>query len=80
MKVVGLEGLAAIDGPDVHYFYIHAEGQDAFDGEWKSNPVWTNLEIAKNENNHSLGTLYVYGGPKQMEEMVDKAVDALTLD
>ncbi len=78
MKVVGLEGLAAIDGPDVHLFYIHAEGQDAFEDEWKDNPVWANLEIAKNDNGHPLGPLYVYGGPKQMEEMVDKVVQALT--
>jgi hypothetical protein len=52
MKVVGLEGLAAVDGPDVHLFYIHAEGQDAFENEWKDNPVWTNLEIAKESNRH----------------------------
>lgn len=78
MKVVGLEGLAAVDEPDVHFFYIHAEGQDAFDEEWKDNPVWTNLEIAKNDNKHPLGPLYVYGGPKQMEEFADKVVEALT--
>lgn len=78
MKVVGLEGLAAVDGKDVHFFYIHAEGQDAFRDEWKDNPVWTNLEMAKEGNNHPLGTLYVYGGPEQMEEMIDKVVEALT--
>jgi ABC-type Fe3+-hydroxamate transport system substrate-binding protein len=78
MKVVGLEGLATVDGPDVHFFYIHTEGQDTFENEWKDNPVWTDLEMAKNGNMHPLGTLYVFGGPKQMGEMVDKVVEALT--
>lgn len=78
MKTVGLEGLAEVDGPDVHLFYIHGEGQDAFENEWKDNPVWMSLEIAKEGNRHSLGSLYVYGGPKQMEEMVEKVVAALT--
>jgi ferric hydroxamate transport system substrate-binding protein len=78
MRQVGLEGLATVDGPDVHFFYIHAEGQNAFQNEWKDNPVWSNLEMARNGNMHPLGPLYVYGGPKQMEEMVDKVVAALT--
>jgi ferric hydroxamate transport system substrate-binding protein len=77
-RQVGLEGLSTIDGPNVHLFYIHAEGQDAFQNEWKDNPVWTNLEIARNGNIHPLGPMYVFGGPKQMEEMVDKVVVALT--
>jgi len=78
MNEVGLEGLATVDGPGVHLFYIHSEGQDLFKTEWKDNPVWTNLEIAKNGNMHPVGPLYVYGGPKQMEEFVDKAVQTLT--
>jgi ferric hydroxamate transport system substrate-binding protein len=77
-RQVGLEGLSTIDGPDVHFFYIHAEGQDAFQNEWEGNPVWTNLEIARNGHIHPLGPMYVFGGPKQMEEMVDKVVIALT--
>jgi len=78
MKQVGLEGLATVDGPDVHIFYIHAAGQDAFENEWRDNPVWNNLEIAKDGNAHSIGQLYVYGGAKQMEEMVDRIVQEIT--
>lgn len=78
MKQVGLEGLTTVDGPDVHFFYIHAEGQDAFETEWQDNPIWKNLEIEKNGNRQPLGTLYVFGGPKQMEEMIDKVVEELT--
>lgn len=78
MKVVGLEGLATVDGPDVHLFYIHADGQDPFESDWKDNPVWTNLEIEKSGNVHPLGTLYVYGGAEKMEALVDKVVEALT--
>ena len=77
MKQVGLEGLTTIDGPDVHLFYIHADGQDAFETGWKDNPVWTNLEIAKEDNMHPLGTMYVFGGAEKMEEFVDKVVEAL---
>jgi ABC-type Fe3+-hydroxamate transport system substrate-binding protein len=78
LKEVGLEGLATVDGPDIHLFYIHADGQDPFEGEWKDNPVWTNLEIAKSGNVHPLGTSYVYGGVEEMEGLVDKVVAALT--
>ena len=78
MKQVGLEGLATVDGSNVHFFYIHADGQDLFETEWKDNPVWANLQIEKNGNRHPLGPLYVYGGPKEMSEMIDKVVYALT--
>jgi ABC-type Fe3+-hydroxamate transport system substrate-binding protein len=78
MKVVGIEGLAAVDGPDVHLFYMHAAGQDPFESEWKDNPVWTNLEIAKSGKAYPLPTLYVYGGVEKTEELVDMVVAALT--
>lgn len=78
MKVVGLEGLAAVDGRDVHLFYMHADDHDPFEGEWKDNPVWTNLEIAKSDKVYPLPTLYVYGGVEKTEDLVDMVVEALT--
>jgi ABC-type Fe3+-hydroxamate transport system substrate-binding protein len=79
MRVVGFEGLAAFDGPDVHLFYMHAAGQDPFESEWKDNAVWTDLEIAKSGRVYPLPTLYVYGGVEKTEELVDKVVAALTI-
>lgn len=80
MKVVGLEGLAAVDGPGVHLFYMHADDHDPFESEWKDNPVWTNLEIAKSGKVYPLPTLYVYGGVEKTEELIDRVVAALTSD
>jgi hypothetical protein len=47
-----LEGLAAMDGPDVHMFYITALGSDVFQDSkyWADNPAWTNLEFVKKQD------------------------------
>ena len=75
-----LEGLAAMDGPDVHMFYTTALGGDAFGDSkyWKENPVWKSLEFVKAGQVNNLGKVYAFAGPSQAELLADKVVAALT--
>jgi ABC-type Fe3+-hydroxamate transport system substrate-binding protein len=77
-----LEGLAAMDGSDVHMFYTTALGGDVFQDSkyWADNPVWTNLEFVKAGQVHNLGKVYAFAGPSQAELLVDKVVEVLTPD
>jgi ABC-type Fe3+-hydroxamate transport system substrate-binding protein len=75
-----LEGLAAMDGTDVHMFYTTALGGDVFQDSkyWAKNPVWTNLKFVKAGQVHNLDKVYAFAGPSQAELLVDKVVEALT--
>lgn len=77
-----LEGLAAMDGSDVHMFYTTSLGGDVFQDSkyWADNPVWTNFEFAKAGEVHNLGKVYAFAGPSQAELLVDKVVEVLTPD
>jgi ABC-type Fe3+-hydroxamate transport system substrate-binding protein len=75
-----LEGLASIDGPDVHMFYTTALGDDVFNDSqyWAENPVWTNLELVKAGQVHNLDKVYAFAGPSQAELLADKVVKGMT--
>lgn len=75
-----LEGLSALDGPDVYMFYTTALGSDVFNDSdyWAENPVWTNLEFVKADRVYNLHKVYAFAGPLQAELLVDKVVELLT--
>lgn len=75
-----LEGLSALDGPDVHMFYTTALGSDVFSDSdyWAENPVWKNLEFVKAGQVYNLDKVYAFGGPLHAELLVDKVVEKLT--
>jgi ABC-type Fe3+-hydroxamate transport system substrate-binding protein len=77
---VGLEALASLDGPDVHFVYVTALGDPIFEGSqyWGEHPVWTQLEFVQNERVHHLDKVLINGGPQQSEQLVDKVLEALT--
>ncbi len=75
-----LEGLSALDGPDVHMFYTTALGGDVFGNStyWSENPVWTNLQFVKEGRVHNLDKVYAFAGPSQAELLVNKVIQAVT--
>jgi ABC-type Fe3+-hydroxamate transport system substrate-binding protein len=74
----GPETFAALDGPDVHLFYLHPENDDVFQNQWKDHPAIKNLQMVRNGNVHPFGLLYG-SGPQSLENILDKAIDTLTL-
>jgi iron complex transport system substrate-binding protein len=75
-----LEGLSALDGPDVHMFYTTALGDNIFEDSqyWAENPVWKNLQFVKAGQVHYLDKVYAFAGPSQVELLADKVVEGLT--
>jgi ABC-type Fe3+-hydroxamate transport system substrate-binding protein len=78
LENVGLEGLAAMDGPDVHFIYMPS-GENPVTTAWKDNPVWNNIPFVKEGRVYSLeSNLYLFGGPQKDAEFADRVVEALT--
>lgn len=72
-----VEGLTKLG--DVHYWYManDADG-DPFAEELANNAIWKNLPFVKSGKVARLpDSLWMFGGPKSMEQYVDAAVDTL---
>lgn len=72
-----VEGLTKL--PDVRFWYMAnaAEG-DPFTDELAGNAIWKSLPFVKSRKVHRLpDSLWMFGGPKSMEQYVDAAVAAL---
>lgn len=73
-----VEGLTKLG--DVRFWYManEADGGDAFADALADNAIWNNLPFVKNDKVHRLpDSLWMFGGPKSMEQYVDAAIDAL---
>jgi ABC-type Fe3+-hydroxamate transport system substrate-binding protein len=78
---VDLEGLAALDGPDVHLLYtvLSPSGDDEAVEILEDNPVWNDLSFVKEGRVHNLGYIDSSGpGPLKLPEFADRIADALT--
>ncbi|GAA4547455.1 iron-siderophore ABC transporter substrate-binding protein [Amycolatopsis samaneae] len=72
-----VEGLTKL--PDVRFWYManNAEG-DPFGKELAGNAIWKNLSFVKSGKVHRFpDSLWMFGGPKSMQQYVDAAVAAL---
>ncbi|MFE0020989.1 ABC transporter substrate-binding protein [Amycolatopsis sp. NPDC059021] len=72
-----VEGLTKL--PDVRFWYLanNAEG-DPYQRELAGNAIWQNLPFVKSGKVHRFpDSLWMFGGPKSMEQYVDAAVAAL---
>ncbi|UOX90985.1 iron-siderophore ABC transporter substrate-binding protein [Amycolatopsis sp. FBCC-B4732] len=72
-----VEGLTQL--PDVRFWYIanNADG-DPYQQELANNAIWKNLPFVKSGKVHRFpDSLWMFGGPKSMEQFVDAAVGAL---
>ncbi|MEU0795016.1 iron-siderophore ABC transporter substrate-binding protein [Amycolatopsis sp. NPDC005961] len=72
-----VEGLTQL--PDVRFWYIanNAEG-DPYQQELAGNAIWRNLPFVKSGKVHRFpDSLWMFGGPKSMEQFVDAAIGAL---
>jgi ferric hydroxamate transport system substrate-binding protein len=78
---LGLEGIAALDGPDVHFFHgaRHGErGADVVGTYYNNHPVWQNLEFVKAGQVYNIGNIWMTGGVYTTMAVVERVVDALT--
>ncbi|MFC0627966.1 ABC transporter substrate-binding protein [Kribbella deserti] len=82
-KVYGLaptdvEGLTKI--PNGNFLYIaNKDGGDVFGDDLSKNPIWKNLPFVKSNDVHRLPDgVWMFGGPKSMEQFIDAAVQAVT--
>jgi iron complex transport system substrate-binding protein len=72
-----VEGLTQL--PDVRFWYIanNADG-DPYQQELAGNAIWQNLPFVKSGKVHRFpDALWMFGGPKSMEQFVDAALAAL---
>jgi ABC-type Fe3+-hydroxamate transport system substrate-binding protein len=77
---LGLEGIAALDGPDVHFFHgaRHGErGGDVIGTYYNNNPVWQNLEFVKVGQVYNIGNIWMTGGVHTTMTVAERVVDAL---
>ncbi|MBB4907939.1 ABC transporter substrate-binding protein [Actinophytocola algeriensis] len=72
-----VEGLTKLG--DVHFWYMANESEgDAFADALANNAIWKNLPFVKNGKVERLpDSLWMFGGPRSMEQYVDAAIDAL---
>lgn len=77
LGTIDVEGLTKL--PDVRFWYManSSEG-DPFADKLADNAVWKNLPFVKSGKVQRLpDSLWMFGGPKSMEQYVDAAVNAL---
>ncbi len=71
-----VEGLTSIG--DVNFFYIAAEGMDAYTNELSTNAVWLSLPFVQSGKVHNLADgIWMFGGPSSMNDYIDAVVDAV---
>jgi ferric hydroxamate transport system substrate-binding protein len=78
---LGLEGIAALDDSDVHFFHgaRHGErGGDALGTYYNNHPVWQNLEFVKAGHVYNIGNIWMTGGVYTTMAVAERVVDALT--
>lgn len=76
----GLEALASLDGPDVHFIYFPTRG-DPVTTVWQDNPVWNSLSFVQDGRVYALpSNMYLTSGPPKDAEFVDAVVEVLTGD
>jgi iron complex transport system substrate-binding protein len=72
---VGLEALADVD--HANFFYVVQDDDNVFANEW-DNPVWQNLQFAKEGRTYALGgDTWLFGGPISAEIFAEKVTEAL---
>jgi iron complex transport system substrate-binding protein len=72
-----VEGLTALKGENVHFFYSASE-DDVFAEGLADNAIWTSLPFVKADQVHKLddGT-WTFGGPRSCVSFIDQVVKAL---
>jgi ferric hydroxamate transport system substrate-binding protein len=73
----GMEGLATVDGPDVHLIVSYNAGQYDTNPLEKS-PLWDNLEFVKNGRVHDIGNTRLFGQVLFAEDIANRVVGAMT--
>jgi iron complex transport system substrate-binding protein len=72
-----VEGVKALDGKDVRFFYNASDGDDVFANGLKGNAIWDALGFVKQGNVKRLPDgIWTFGGPKSCIQWIDAVVAA----
>ncbi|MFK3984433.1 ABC transporter substrate-binding protein [Micromonospora sp. NPDC050397] len=59
-----VEGLTALGGGDLRFFYNASDGDDVFAGGLSGNPIWQSMPFVKQKNLHRMPDgIWTFGGP-----------------
>ncbi|MDG4825945.1 iron-siderophore ABC transporter substrate-binding protein [Asanoa sp. WMMD1127] len=72
-----VEGMKALDGKDLRFFYNASDGVDVFADGLKGNAIWDNLQFVKDGKVTKLPNgIWTFGGPKSCIQWIDAVVAA----
>jgi iron complex transport system substrate-binding protein len=67
-----VEGLTAIDGEQLHFFYNASDGDDVFADGLAGNAIWTSLDFVEQDQLHKLPDgIWTFGGPGSLQQFID---------
>ncbi|HYN96029.1 MAG TPA: iron-siderophore ABC transporter substrate-binding protein [Pilimelia sp.] len=70
-----VEGLNALKGKDVHFFYNASDGVDVFADGLRGNAVWTALPfVARGQLHRMPNGIWTFGGPLSCQQYLDQLV------
>jgi iron complex transport system substrate-binding protein len=74
-----VEGLTAIDGEDLHFFYNASDGDDVFADGLAGNAIWTSLDFVEQDQLHKLPDgIWTFGGPLSCQQYIDAILPVYT--
>lgn len=67
-----VEGLTALDGEDLHFFYNASDDDDVFADGLTGNPIWDSLDFVAQGQLHRLPDgIWTFGGPLSCQQFID---------
>jgi iron complex transport system substrate-binding protein len=67
-----VEGLSAIDGERLQFFYNASDGDDVFADGLAGNAIWTSLDFVEQDQLHKLPDgIWTFGGPGSLQQFID---------
>ena len=67
-----VEGLTAIDGEQLRFFYNASDGDDVFADGLAGNAIWTSLDFVEQDQLHKLPDgIWTFGGPLSCQQFID---------
>ncbi|PZG01908.1 ABC transporter substrate-binding protein [Micromonospora deserti] len=75
-----VEGLTALKGKDLHFFYNASDGTDVFADGLAGNAIWKSLPFVQQGNLHRMPDgIWTFGGPLSGKQYIDELVKVYTV-
>ncbi|ASW55362.1 ABC transporter substrate-binding protein [Plantactinospora sp. KBS50] len=70
-----VEGLTALKGQDLHFFYNASDGEDVFADGLAGNAIWKSLPFVQQQKLHRMPDgIWTFGGPLSAQQYLDQLV------